>query len=54
MSAPQDQGPLALFDLYLRVLSDSYLTFLQERFVRNSSLALFSSLTSTFCVQEEG
>ncbi|KAF9650726.1 hypothetical protein BDM02DRAFT_3164672 [Thelephora ganbajun] len=31
MSAPPDQGPLALFDLYLRILSDSYLTFLQER-----------------------
>ncbi|KAF9786030.1 RhoGAP-domain-containing protein [Thelephora terrestris] len=31
MSTPSDQGPLALFDLYLRILSDSYLTFLQER-----------------------
>jgi hypothetical protein len=40
MTAPPDQGPLALFDLYLRILSDSYLTFLHERFARPSSLAL--------------
>lgn len=40
MSAPPDQGPLALFDLYLRILSDSYLTFLHERFVHGSPLAL--------------
>lgn len=40
MSAPSDQGPLALFDLYLRILSDSYLAFLQERFAHSSFLAL--------------
>ena len=54
MSAPPDQGPLALFDLYLRILSDSYLAFLQERFAHHSSLALLhlsSHLRS--CLQEE-
>lgn len=42
MSAPPDQGPLALFDLYLRILSDSYLAFLQERFAHRSSVGFFS------------
>jgi hypothetical protein len=50
-----DQGPLALFDLYLRILSDSYIAFLQERFVHDPALTLIRSLLTSFiCLQEEG
>jgi hypothetical protein len=36
------QGPVPLFDIHLRYLTDSYLTFFQERQV----LALLSDLNS--------
>ena len=36
------QGPVPLFDIHLRYLTDSYLTFFQERRV----LALLSNLDS--------
>ena len=33
-----DKGPLALFDLYLKILSDSYIAFFQERFAHDPTL----------------
>ena len=53
MSTPPDQGPLALFDLYLRILSDSYLTFLQERFAQGS-LSSSYSFSPDFCYLSVG
>ena len=53
--APPEQGPLALFDLYLRILSDSYLSFLQERFAHDHSPLILAYLPPDlrFFSQEE-